>query len=68
MTMQVIAAVAEFERTHARISRAKAAGKTFGRPPALSPEQQDKVARRIASGDPSQLSRERTTMQTVIAS
>lgn len=43
--MDVIAAVAEFERdllierTQAGISRAKAAGKAFGRPPALTPEQ-----------------------------
>ncbi|WP_049615712.1 recombinase family protein, partial [Yersinia pekkanenii] len=39
MTMQVISAVAEFERdlllerTHSGIARAKAAGKRFGRPP-----------------------------------
>lgn len=45
MTMQVISAVAEFERdlllerTHSGIARAKAAGKRFGRPPALSQEQ-----------------------------
>ncbi|MDO3527532.1 recombinase family protein [Ralstonia pseudosolanacearum] len=57
MTMQVIAAVAEFERdllierTQAGISRAKAAGKTFGRPPALTPEQQQQAAQRIAAGD-----------------
>ena len=57
MTMQVIAAVAEFERdllierTQAGISRAKAAGKTFGRPSALTREQQGEVARRIAAGD-----------------
>src|SRR6516164_7116648 len=42
MTMQVIAAVAEFERdllierTQSGILRAKAAGKQFGRPPALN--------------------------------
>lgn len=57
MTMGVIAAVAEFERdlllerTRAGISRAKAAGKTFGRPPALSPHQQEIAARRIDAGD-----------------
>lgn len=56
--MGVIAAVAEFERdllierTQAGISRAKAAGKTFGRPPALAPEQQQQAAKRIAAGDP----------------
>lgn len=42
MTMQISSAVAEFERdlllerTHSSISRAKAAGKRFGRPPAWS--------------------------------
>jgi putative DNA-invertase from lambdoid prophage Rac len=45
MTMGVIAAVAEFERdllverTQAGLSRAKAEGKTLGRPPILTPEQ-----------------------------
>ncbi|AIV48658.1 recombinase family protein [Burkholderia pseudomallei] len=57
MTMQVLAAVAEFERdllierTQAGISRAKAAGKAFGRPSALTPEQQQRAAQRIAAGD-----------------
>lgn len=57
MTMGVIAAVAEFERdllierTQAGISRAKAAGKAFGRPPALTPKQQKQAAQRIAAGD-----------------
>ncbi|RAQ86192.1 recombinase family protein [Burkholderia pseudomallei] len=57
MTMQVLAAVAEFERdllierTQAGISRAKAAGKAFGRPSALTPEQQQRAAQRIAVGD-----------------
>jgi len=45
MTMGVIAAVAEFERdllverTQAGLSRAKAEGKTLGRPSSLTPEQ-----------------------------
>lgn len=45
MTMQVISAVAEFEkdllieRTHSGLARARAAGKRFGRPPALNNEQ-----------------------------
>lgn len=45
MTMQVISAVAEFERdlllerTQPGIARAKAAGKHFGRPSALSEDQ-----------------------------
>ncbi|MFM0505998.1 recombinase family protein [Paraburkholderia sp. RL17-373-BIF-A] len=57
MTMQVLNAVAEFERdllierTNAGISRAKAEGKQFGRPSALSSEQQVEVSRRLAQGD-----------------
>ncbi|KWA45806.1 resolvase [Burkholderia multivorans] len=57
MTMGVISAVAEFERdllierTQAGINRAKAAGKAFGRPSALTPEQQQQAAKRIAAGD-----------------
>jgi putative DNA-invertase from lambdoid prophage Rac len=57
MTMQVLNAVAEFERdllierTNAGISRAKAEGKQFGRPSALSSEQQAEVSRRLALGD-----------------
>jgi putative DNA-invertase from lambdoid prophage Rac len=45
MTMQVVSAVAEFEkdllieRTHSGLVRARAAAKRFGRPPALSQEQ-----------------------------
>ena len=56
MTMQVISAVAEFERdlllerTHSGIARAKASGKRFGRPPALSQEQQKLVAERLNGG------------------
>ncbi len=58
MTMQVLAAVAEFERdllierTQAGIERAKASGKAFGRPSALTTEQQQRAAQRIAAGDP----------------
>lgn len=57
MTMGVIAAVAEFERdlmlerTQAGIGRAKAAGKRFGRPSALTPAQQQDVVQRIMVGD-----------------
>jgi len=57
MTMGVIAAVAEFERdllierTQAGINRSREAGKAFGRPPALTPEQQQHAAQRIAVGD-----------------
>lgn len=56
MTMQVISAVAEFERdlllerTHSGIARAKAAGKRFGRPSVLSEEQQSTVIARINAG------------------
>jgi len=58
MTMQVINAVAEFERdllierTNAGIKRAKAEGKTFGRPPALTMDQQEQVKLSIAAGVP----------------
>ena len=58
MTMQVINAVAEFERdllierTHAGIKRAKAEGKTFGRPSALTATQKDEVRQQIAAGVP----------------
>lgn len=49
MTMQVIAAVAEFERdllierTQAGLTRAKAQGKTLGRPQSLSAAQQTEI-------------------------
>lgn len=58
MTMQVISAVAEFERdllierTHAGLKRAKAEGKTFGRPSALSHSQQQEVRKLLADGMP----------------
>lgn len=56
MTMGVIAAVAEFERdllierTQAGLSRAKAEGKTLGRPMALSPQQQAEIAEKRKAG------------------
>ncbi len=56
MTMGVIAAVAEFERdllverTQSGLSRAKAQGKTLGRPSALTPEQQTEVLVSRAAG------------------
>lgn len=55
--MQVISAVAEFERdlllerTHSGIARANAAEKRFGRPPALNEEQQQAVIIRLKAGD-----------------
>jgi len=74
MTMRVIAAVAEFERdllierTQAGISRARAAGKQFGRPPALNPEARAEVIKRLAAGtNISELAREfKTTRQTIM--
>ncbi|MFH5252516.1 recombinase family protein [Burkholderia semiarida] len=56
MTMQVLNAVAEFERdllierTHAGIARAKAEGKVMGRPSALSDEQRADVLRELDAG------------------
>ncbi|WP_429256726.1 recombinase family protein [Paraburkholderia sp. GAS334] len=57
MTMQVISAVAEFERdllierTQSGLRRAKAEGKEFGRPSALSVEQRQAVLDRLAMGE-----------------
>ncbi|WP_176300738.1 recombinase family protein [Burkholderia vietnamiensis] len=56
MTMQVLNAVAEFERdllierTYAGIARAKAEGKAMGRPSALSDEQRADVLRELDAG------------------
>ncbi|PXW18437.1 recombinase family protein [Paraburkholderia caballeronis] len=56
MTMQVLNAVAEFERdllierTNAGIARAKAEGKAMGRPTALSEQQRTEVLRELADG------------------
>lgn len=56
MTMGVIAAVAEFERdllverTQAGLSRAKAEGKTLGRPSALTAEQHDAIRLKRSQG------------------
>ena len=74
MTMQVISAVAEFEkdllieRTHSGMARAKAAGKRFGRPPALNEEQQRSVLERLNTGiSVSTVAREfNTSRQTVL--
>lgn len=57
MTMNVINAVAQFERdllierTQAGLSRAKAQGKPLGRPPALSQDQQQIVREKIENGE-----------------
>lgn len=56
MTMQVLAAVAEFERdllierTQAGLARAKADGKPIGRPEALTEAQQEAVRDRLSKG------------------
>ena len=57
MTMQVLAAVAEFERdllikrTQAGIARANAEGKAIGRPGALLDAQQDIIRDRLRKGE-----------------
>ena len=74
MTMQVIAAVAEFERdllierTQSGIIRAKAAGKRFGRRPSLNSDQQAAVVERLDAGDSiAKVAREfKTTRQTIM--
>ncbi|MCL1132541.1 recombinase family protein [Shewanella sairae] len=74
MTMQVISAVAEFERdlllerTHSGIARARSEGKRFGRPPVLNKDQQLAVIERIKSGVTiSAIAREfSTTRQTIL--
>ncbi|MFP3474550.1 MULTISPECIES: recombinase family protein [Burkholderia] len=74
MTMQVLNAVAEFERdllierTHAGISRAKAEGKALGRPSTLTKQQQAEVLRKIEQGSSvSGLAREYgTSRQTIM--
>ncbi|MDZ7922877.1 MAG: recombinase family protein [Marinagarivorans sp.] len=74
MTMQVIAAVAEFERdllierTHSGILRAKAAGKQFGRPPTLTTKTRAEVFKRLDAGvSVAEIAREfKTTRQTIL--
>ncbi|MDB5763971.1 MAG: recombinase family protein [Herminiimonas sp.] len=74
MTMQVINAVAEFERdllierTNAGIKRAKAEGKPFGRPSALTDTQRSEVVTRLHSGVPvAQIARDfKTSRQTIM--
>ena len=57
MTMQVLAAVAEFERdllierTQQGLTRAKAEGKHCGRPAALTEEQRAEVLQRLQQGE-----------------
>ena len=73
MTMGVIAAVAEFERdllierTQAGLKRAKAGGKTFGRPLALKPEQQAAAVKSLEAGVPvAQIARDMDTSRQTI--
>jgi len=74
MTMQVIVAVSEFERdllierTHAGIKRARAEGKTFGRPSTLDVAQQHAVTEQLAAGVPvAQIARHyKTSRQTIM--
>lgn len=74
MTMQVIAAVAEFERdllierTQSGILRAKVAGKKFGRPPILNAEQRIAVLNQLNEGDSiAEVARKfKTTRQTIM--
>jgi putative DNA-invertase from lambdoid prophage Rac len=74
ITMQVIAAVAEFERdllierTQSGINRAKVAGKRFGRRPSLNTEQQAAVLQSLDAGASiAEIAREfKTTRQTIM--
>ncbi len=74
MTMGVIGAVAEFERdliierTNSGLAKARADGKTFGRPSALDQGQQQQALRMLAEGvSVSQVAREfNTTRQTIM--
>ncbi len=74
MTMQVLNAVAEFERdllierTQAGLQRAKAEGKQLGRPSALTASQQEEAQEKIKAGVAvAQIAREfNTTRQTIM--
>jgi putative DNA-invertase from lambdoid prophage Rac len=74
LTMQVINAVAEFERdllverTQAGLIRAKAEGKTLGRPSSLTDDQRRDVEQRLVAGaSVSTLAREfKTSRQTIM--
>jgi putative DNA-invertase from lambdoid prophage Rac len=74
LTMNVLNAVAEFERdllierTQAGLSRAKSEGETLGRPPSLPDDQRREVERRLKEGiTVSALAREfNTSRQTIM--
>jgi putative DNA-invertase from lambdoid prophage Rac len=74
MTMQVLSAVAEFERdllierTNSGIERAKAEGKHMGRPSSLTPKQRSEILQSLSRGESvSALARRYgTTRQTIM--
>jgi putative DNA-invertase from lambdoid prophage Rac len=73
MTMQVINAVAEFERdllierTHAGLKRAKAEGKVLGRPQALSTPKQEAAIKMLVEGlSVAQVARDMSTSRQTI--
>ena len=74
LTMNVVNAVAEFERdqlierTQAGLIRAKAEGKTLGRPSSLTPESREDIQRRMVGGaSVSVLAREyKTSRQSIL--
>src|SRR4051812_35423561 len=73
LTMNVINAVAEFERdllierTQAGLSRAKAEGKALGRPPSLTDDQRRAVEQRLEEGSTvSALAREFNTSRNTV--
>jgi putative DNA-invertase from lambdoid prophage Rac len=74
MTMQVLCAVAEFERdllierTQSGLARVKAEGKALGRKPTLTPTQQSEARASLAQGvSVSQVARDyKTTRQTIM--
>lgn len=74
LTMQVLHAVAEFERdllierTHAGLARARKEGKRIGRPPRLTDHEKEAVRKRLAAGENvSTLARTfRTSRQTIM--
>lgn len=73
LTMQIIGAVAEFERdllierTQSGLRRAKAQGQHLGRPSSLAAEARANVVARLAAGEPiSQIARDHQTSRTTI--
>ena len=58
LLLSMLAAVAEMERdllverTQAGLARARAEGKTLGRPPRTTPDERSEIRRRLAEGEP----------------